>query len=43
MKLLSVNVCLPKEIENAQLSPVAATIATGSITVMNAEVLSHEP
>jgi hypothetical protein len=30
-------------IENAQLSPVAARIATGSITVMNAEVLSHEP
>ena len=30
-------------IENAQLSPLAARIATGSITVMNAEVLSHEP
>jgi two-component sensor histidine kinase len=30
-------------IENAQLSPVAARIATGSITVMNAEGLSHEP
>jgi hypothetical protein len=30
-------------IENVQLSPVAARITTGSITVMNAEVLSHEP
>jgi hypothetical protein len=29
-------------IENAQLSPVVARIATESITVMNAEVLSHE-
>ena len=26
-----------------RLSPLATRIATGSITVMNAEVLSHEP